>query len=343
LKTNYIRNMTKFWLSSFVFILFACGSSKEIDLKEVDHIFIDHNSIEATNYTQKINARICVKTIYGEIIQLKKDKGFSSSGNVNCSPQYESITLNIAPTKFDDSLVLIDLIYTNKSGEFIKSTDTLILNFRSKIELSSAAASGGPGANGEEGTTALLFRYGKDGAPGNTGQIGSNGDTYLIHVWKIDEMHYIQVDNQTSGMRNTYQIRGNENFYLTSTGGMGGTGGNGGKGGDGKNGEVTDKKSKSAGAGGNGGTGGNGGQGGDGGNFTVIIHPSAAAFQSHIKLNSVPGVGGGAGNGGEGGQAGLANKDESQPDNGSSGGNGFPGRKGNEGTIQFKNESFVWQ
>lgn len=324
------------------FLLFSCSNARKINFSEIDRLFIDYNQQHPNNYQSEIQARICIKTIYGEIIPLKNDIGFSHGGNVKISVKNETLQLTTQPVRFDDSLVLVDLQFANKTGEFVRNVDTLRLNFKAPIKISSGAETGGTGEQGTQGETALLFRYGKSGGDGQVGQKGQNGDTYLIRVWRKNDMYYIEVNNQTRGTLLPYQIRKENIFSLTSMGGQGGRGGTGGIGGAGKDGQTIFNK-KLAGEGGSGGRGGNGGPGGDGGQITCLLHPNALPIRPFLSLISAGGPGGKSGEGGEGGQAGKPEEGDAQPPNGGKGGHGLKGSEGNTGSVSIQVESFEWE
>lgn len=320
-------------------LIASCGTTK-VNFKDIDYIFIDYDKNYPNNFTSEIPAKICIHTIYGEIIPIKKKNEFRTESSLSYSFSKGTALLYNAPLKFNDSIQLVDLIYTNADGQSIRSIDTLLLNFKAPINLEHIAENGNKGADGTNGNTAVLFRNGKNGDNGEQGSTGTEGDRFVIHVWREKETNFIRVKNLTKNYTATYQIVGNNTFQLTSKGGNGGIGGDGGAGGDGKDGEKGTFRVKEAGPGGNGGTGGFGGNGGNGGSIDCTIHPSAADFKNSLRFQSPPGNGGDGGNGGTKGKAGKPAKGESKPEDGLPGAEGQAGNSGQWGKIEVKVESF---
>jgi hypothetical protein len=321
------------------FLITSCGTTK-VNFEDIDYLFIDYDKNYPNNFTSEIPAKICIHTIYGEIVPIKKKNEFRTESNLSYSFSKGTALLYSTPIRFNDSIQLVDLIYTNSDGQSIRSMDTLLLNFKAPITIDYFAAKGLNGADGADGNTALLFRDGKSGDNGESGNRGEDGDRFIIHIWKENETNFIRVNNVTKSFTATYQVKGDGRFFLTSKGGSGGDGGIGGAGGEGKDGEQTKIRTKAAGAGGNGGSGGNGGVGGNGGAVLCLIHPSATDFKSSLRLDSPPGGGGEGGKAGTKGNAGKPTKGEAKAEDGLPGASGQAGNIGQWGNIEVKIEVF---
>jgi hypothetical protein len=329
------------FLSFGLLLLFfvSCGNVRTIKPSEVEFLFVDIDPDTPTNYGSPFPAMIGAQMKTGEIRYLKDNSDFVCSYNIVCRVKDKRVEVVDVPQSFDADRVTVSLKMGNKQGDTVYSTDTLRLNFRSGVKLGTSLRKAQNGTNGASGSTPLLFRDGKNGDAGGTGQNGTPGDSYDIHIWKDSDTYFLHVRNLTTGLVGRYQIRGDKPFELNASGGDGGDGGNGGTGGDGKNGSGGDKP-KYPGNGGTGGPGGSGGSGGDGGTIRCVLHPSALDFRAQVKLSAAGGRGGSGGKGGQGGKAGTPATGQGAANNGATGGSGWNGLPGRPGVVTFVNEDF---
>lgn len=201
-------------------------------------------------------------------------------------------------------------------------------------------AKGEDGSDGDGGSSGSAGRPGKPGGPGGPGDPGPDLELTFRPIYSKfypdEELVFLHVEAtyRHAGQRAPYNkeerryiFHADQQFRITTRGGVGGSGGAGGAGGSGGDGgdgaDGGDGRDGAAGA-----PGGPGGRGGDGGNVRAQIIGSATftrRVRAAMRLQSIAGDGGSAGLGGMGGAAGAAG-------DGGRGGDGGDGGRGGSGT-----------
>ena len=338
MKMNFLLKQVIFLV--LVGLLGACKSAQNIDVENIEKLYINYNRADALNYSTPFTAEVIMKMYTSEEVILTKQKRFNSSETIQFDLDRKQAILNVIPTSFEKNFEVISMTLWDKNDMSITSTDTIHLNFNAGLSIGFAAPKGAKGTNGSSGTSSTITRNGKEGSPGLNGSNGLNGDAYEVHIWMEGDYYFIYLKNTTQNWVGKYKLHGTHALVLNAQGGDGGNGGEGGKGGSGKDGELKGTTTKNPGNGGNGGNGGHAGNGGNGGTISVFIHPNAEAIRSFIEVRNSGGVAGKAGLGGQGGNPGKSLSGQVQGKNGLSGLNGYNGQNGQSGTVSVQTSNF---
>lgn len=328
------------FLLGLVGLVGACKNTQNIDVENIEKLYLDYNRADALNYSKPFTAEVVMKMYTNEEIILTKQKRFNSSENIQFDLDDKKATLNVIPSSFEKNYEVISMTLWDKNDMSITSTDTIHLNFDAGLSIGFAAPKGAKGTNGNAGGTSTIIRNGKEGLAGLNGSNGLNGDAYEAHIWMEGDYYFVYLKNTTQNWVGKYKLHGTHALVLNAQGGDGGNGGEGGKGGTGKDGELKGTTTKLPGNGGNGGNGGHAGNGGTGGNVTVFIHPNAEAIKPFLEIRNFGGFAGSAGRGGEGGIPGKSLSGQAQGKNGLNGLNGFNGQNGQAGTVSVQTATF---
>jgi hypothetical protein len=327
----------------YLFLLLGLAScARTINVTKVRDLFIEYNPELPNNYGTPIAARVGAHMKNGQVKYVTASRKLSTSSNVSFDLLQQTVSINSIPQTYETSEIPVKLTLVNSQGISVSGTDTLLLNFAGSLKINSHAgnAQAPSGKSMEHKGTPILFRDGRDGDNGLSGNNGLHGEAYEIHIWQEEKTTYVHVRNLTQGTTGKYQVSSRERIYINAAGTTGGDGGNGGNGGNGKDGVEEDGKLKAPGDGGNGGSGGFGGNGGNGGSITCILHPSASALRNRLILDVNGGSGGLGGSAGLAGKPGTSLAGQATGRNGSSGANGSNGSTGSNGEIQILEKAF---
>ena len=317
----------------------ACGSRK-LKTQDISYLFVDYDSYAESNIGSPVKGTVSAQMKSGEVRQLKNNQGFSSSDNIHVRVADEEFSIYTRLASFQTNSIPVTLSYTDKDNNTISSNDTVRLNFRGNTAFFGYGVAGKRGADGNDGGTALLFRYGNDGDPASPGENGTDAHDLEVHVWRSGDTTFFYVEDLvTRHISRFITVGADAQLTINAYGGDGGLGGEGGQGGNGKDGEESKGKVKLPGNGGRGAQGGQGGQGGRGANVTLIIHPSATEIEKALLIYNQGGSGGTGGKGGAGGKAGKPLAGQSAAQDGQAGQAGSFGPRGiNGNTIKLVQE-----
>lgn len=319
----------------------GCRNNKDILAEDIDYLYVDYDMYTQNNLGTTFPGTIGVQMNSGESIQLKNNRGFTSSDNLDANIKDAVLAVYGPLPSYKSSKIAVDLYFTDKNDVTLQFTDSVTINFRGNTQAWYNGVPGSTGQTGTRGTTPLLWRNGNDGGQGGMGQDGSNGDNMEVYCWKMSDTLFFYVFNQTRNYGERFMVIGDTPiFYVEAYGGSGGTGGKGGDGGDGKNGETAGNNPKGPGDGGRGGFGGQGGRGGNGGNVSVNIHPSAGDAEKQLRINVDGGYGGSGGSGGDAGKAGTAATGQLAAKPGKAGSSGPAGATGVQGNVYILKRDF---
>lgn len=331
--------MKRILLFGFLLALFSsCGGSKLI-VSEIRSLELEYSPGIDMNFGTRFEARIKAMMLNGDEIDVTSHRKMDFS-SPDISKSGGTFTVVRRPMSFDEDKVAFSISVTDKEESYVQK-DTLLMNFRGGISISSRGFDGENGINQKDRGSSWVFRDGKSGENGTNGNPGTPGGNLEARIWKEGDLYLMTVTDLNSLSIWRYKTVGTSPLYFDCSGGNGGRGGNGGNGSDGKDGEKDeDGKVKRSGNGGNGGDGGDGGNAGDGGMVRVVIHPSASGISGQLQYDLNGGSGGEGGRGGVAGKAGVALAGQAVSANGATGRQGRRGNAGQNGNSTLTIEEF---
>src|SRR5574343_541457 len=125
-----ILHLKLFVLLGLHVLLGACKNTQNVDVENIEKLYIDYNRADAINYTKPFTAEVVMKMYTNEEIILTKQKRFNSSENIQFDLDDKNATLNVIPSSFEKNFEVVSMTLWDKNDMSITSTDTIHLNIK---------------------------------------------------------------------------------------------------------------------------------------------------------------------------------------------------------------------